>query len=104
MIDLDRIKQRRLFQWAFAYLAGAWLILQVLDLMAQPFAWPDLALWAATVLLGIGFFAVLVLAWYPGEQGRQKASGVELLMLAGILLIAAIAQNLIARPTPASQA
>ena len=51
MLDFDRIKERKLFQWAFAYLAGAWLILQVLDLMAQPFAWPDLVLRAATVLL-----------------------------------------------------
>jgi TolB-like protein/tetratricopeptide (TPR) repeat protein len=97
MIDLDRIKERKLFQWAFAYLAGAWLILQVLDLMAQPFAWPDLVMRAATVLLGIGFFAVLVLAWYHGEQGRQKASGVELLMLAGILLIAGVAVALVSR-------
>ena len=97
MIDFDRIKERKLFQWAFAYLAGAWLILQVLDLMAQPFAWPDLVLRAATVLLGIGFFAVLVLAWYHGEQGRQKASGVELLMLAGILLIAGVAVAWVSR-------
>ncbi|CAA9350685.1 MAG: Adenylate cyclase [uncultured Gemmatimonadetes bacterium] len=97
MIDLDQIKQRKLFQWAFAYLAGAWLILQVLGLLAQPFAWPDLVLRAATVLLGIGFFAVLILAWYHGEQGRQKASGVELLMLAGILMIAGVAVALVSR-------
>ena len=97
MIDFDRIRQRKLFQWAVAYLAGAWLFLQVLGLLAQPFAWPDLVLRAATVLVGIGFFAVLVLAWYHGEQGRQKASGVELLMLAGILLIAGVAVAWVSR-------
>jgi adenylate cyclase len=97
MIDLDRLRKSKLFQWALAYLAGAWLILQVLDLMTQPFAWPDLVMRAATVLLGVGFFAVLVLAWYHGEQGRQKASGVELLMLAGILLIAGVAVTLVSR-------
>jgi TolB-like protein/Tfp pilus assembly protein PilF len=97
MIDLDRIKERKLFQWTLAYLAGAWLILQVLGLLAQPFAWPDRVLRTATVLLGVGLFAVLVLAWYHGEQGRQKASGVELLMLSGILLIAGVAVALVSR-------
>jgi adenylate cyclase len=97
MIDLERIKERKLFQWAVAYLAGAWLLLQIIGLVGQPFAWPDLVMRAATVLVGIGFPAALVLAWYHGEQGRQKASGVELLMLAGILLIAGVAVTWVAR-------
>jgi hypothetical protein len=67
---LGRLNSRKIVHWGIAYLAGAWLILQVLDLLAQPFAWPDLVLRAATVVLAIGFFAALVLAWYHGE-GRQ---------------------------------
>lgn len=97
MIPLQDLKERKLFQWAAAYLAGAWLVLQVLGLLAQPFAWPDLVLRVSTVLLGVGFFGVLVLAWYHGEQGRQRASGIELLMLAGILLIAGIAVATVSR-------
>lgn len=97
MVSLERIKQRKLFQWAAAYLAGAWLILQVADVVGEQFAWPNALLRSITALLAIGFFAVLVLAWYHGEQGRQKASGVELLMLTGILLIAGLAVALVSR-------
>lgn len=88
---LARMRERKLVHWAVAYLAGAWLLLQVLDLLAQPFAWPDLVMRAATVLLAVGFLAALVLAWYHGERGVQRVSGIELLMLTGILVIAAAA-------------
>lgn len=87
---LDRLKQRKLGQWGLAYLAGAWLLLQILSLLADPFAWPDGVLRAATILLAIGFFAALVLAWYHGERGAQRVSSIELLMLAGILVIAGV--------------
>jgi TolB-like protein/Tfp pilus assembly protein PilF len=38
-----------------------------------------------------------VLAWYHGEKGRQRASGVELLILAGILVIAGTGVALLGR-------
>jgi TolB-like protein len=104
VISYAALKQRKIFQWAAAYLAGAWLFLQLLSLVAQPFAWPVLVMKAATILAAIGFFAVLVLAWYHGEQGRQRASGIELLMLAGILLVAAAAVAFIARGRPPAAA
>ncbi|MFC1574983.1 tetratricopeptide repeat protein, partial [Gemmatimonadota bacterium] len=40
------------------------------------------------VVLAIGFFVALVLAWYHGEKGRQRVSGPELLMIALLLVIA----------------
>ena len=99
----QRIRQRKLVQWGLAYLAGAWLILQVLSLLAQPFAWPTLVIKATTVLLGIGFFAMLVLAWYHGERGVQRATPIELMMLTGILIVAAVAVRLVAKPAAEPQ-
>ncbi|HET9984290.1 MAG TPA: tetratricopeptide repeat protein [Longimicrobiales bacterium] len=92
-----RVRARKLGQWAVAYLASAWLVLQILSLLAQPFAWPDLVLRAATVLLAIGLLAVLVLAWYHGERGAQRVTGIELLMLAGILVLAGAAVTLVGK-------
>ncbi|MGQ0560775.1 MAG: hypothetical protein ACT443_02745 [Gemmatimonadota bacterium] len=43
---------------------------------------------AITMARGAGFFATLVVAWYHGEKGQQRVSGIELLMLAGIRLTA----------------
>jgi TolB-like protein/Flp pilus assembly protein TadD len=91
MVSFGKIRQRKLVQWAVAYLAAAWLILQVLSLLAEPFAWPSVVLRAATVLLAVGFIAVLVLAWYHGERGRQHVSGIELILLAVVLVLAGAA-------------
>jgi len=87
---IERLKQRKLFQWGIAYLAGAWLLLQLLSLLAAPFAWPQLVLRAATVLLAVGFLAVLIIAWYHGEMGKQGTSSTEVMMLAALLVIAAV--------------
>lgn len=82
-------------QWALAYLAGAWLVLQVLDVFGQNLDWPGWIFRATTAVLAVGFLAALVVAWYHGERGRQRVSGVELLMLAGILVLAGTAVALV---------
>jgi TolB-like protein/Tfp pilus assembly protein PilF len=95
MINLEQIKERKLFQWALAYLAGAWLFLQVLDLLSDAFEWAAAVQQIAIVLLGVGFFAALVVAWYHGEKGAQQVSWMEISMLTGILLIAGVAMALV---------
>ncbi|HET7674369.1 MAG TPA: hypothetical protein VFL54_02500, partial [Gammaproteobacteria bacterium] len=84
---LTRLKQRKLVQWALAYLAGSWVLLQGFDLIGQQFNWPADLLRGITLALALGFFVVLVLAWYHGERGAQRLSGAELLILALLLAI-----------------
>ena len=48
-----------------------------------------------TALLVVGFFVTLVLAWYHGEEGRQRVSGPELLMVAALLVVAGAAIALV---------
>ncbi len=84
---LQRLRERKLGQWALAYAAGAWVLLQGLDLIGHQFDWPSGVLRGITVALGVGFFATLVLAWYHGERGAQKVSGTELLIIALLLAI-----------------
>ncbi|MDQ3040720.1 MAG: hypothetical protein M3R16_13125, partial [Pseudomonadota bacterium] len=83
----QRLRQRKLVQWALAYLAGAWAMLEVLDLVGQQFGWPPLMLRGLTLVLALGFFVTLTLAWYHGERGEQRVSGTELLILALLLTI-----------------
>jgi TolB-like protein/Flp pilus assembly protein TadD len=94
---LHRLKERKLFQWTVAYLAGAWLVFQGIEVLAEPWNLSEAVQRTIHVLLGIGFLVTLVLAWYHGEKGRQRASGVELLILAGILVIAGAAAALLGR-------
>ena len=95
---LARLKDRKLVQWALAYGAVAWLVLQVLDVAAGPWGLSDVVVRVTQAALVVGFFVVLVLAWYHGVQGRQRVSGPELLMIAGILLIAGFLSSLFLAP------
>ena len=55
------LRRRKLVQWALAYLADAWVLLQFLDIMAGIYDWPRVVLRVATAVLAIGFVAALVL-------------------------------------------
>ncbi len=87
---LSRWKERRLIQWGIAYLGGAWVVIQVLDALAEPWGVPAAIVRAATVLLAAGFVVSMVLAWYHGDQGRQKVSGVEVAILGAVVFVAGI--------------
>lgn len=83
-----RLRERKLVQWALAYLAGAWAVLESAGYVGDQFGWPPLVGQALVVLVGFGFLATLILAWFHGEKGRQRVSGPELLILV-ILLVGA---------------
>ena len=84
---LQRLRERKLVQWSLAYLAGAFALIQIVDIVAQRFGWPELAVRILIVALSIGFFVTLVLAWYHGERGAQRLTGTELMILALLLAI-----------------
>ena len=82
---VEHLKQRKLVQWALAYLAGAFALLQGIDIVAQRFSWPEQAERFLIIALAVGFFVTLVLAWYHGERGVQRVTGTELFILALVL-------------------
>jgi len=84
---LQRLKQRKIVQWAIAYAAAAWVSLEVFDLIAEQFFWPVWVRQSATVLLLFGLFITIVLAWYHGERGRQKVGMVEMVLLIVLLAL-----------------
>ncbi|NJD18699.1 MAG: hypothetical protein FIA95_05375, partial [Gemmatimonadetes bacterium] len=92
---IDRLRRRKSVQWALAYLAGAWLALEVLDLLAENFSFPPFVEQAALVILAVGFLAAVVVGWFHGEKGEQRTTTVEILMLAALTLLAAAAVALV---------
>jgi len=87
---LARLGRRKLVQWTFAYLAGAWLCLEAFDLVAEQFEW---AIWirqGATVGLLFGLLVTQVLAWNHGERGRQRVGGGELILVTLLLGLAGV--------------
>jgi TolB-like protein/Tfp pilus assembly protein PilF len=82
-----RLRERKLVQWALAYIAAAFALIQVLDVVASRFDWPAQLERIIILALAVGFVVALVIAWYHGEKGRQRVSGAELLLIALVLAI-----------------
>jgi adenylate cyclase len=83
---LRRLKERKVAQWALAYLATGWVLLQVLNLLATTYGWPPSVARSLPVLVAAGFFVTVVLAWYHGERGRQRVSWPEAVVLVVIVM------------------
>ena len=84
---IARLKQRKLVQWALAYIAAAFALIQVIDVAADSYGWPHVVMHFVFGVLALGFVVALVLAWYHGERGAQRVSGPELLLIALALAI-----------------
>lgn len=101
---LEKLRRRKIAQWALAYLAVAWLMLQLVDVLGDRWGVSDSLARVLDVALITGFLIALVLAWYHGEKGRQWVSGAELLILASLVGLGALTLHLLpssAASTPA---
>jgi TolB-like protein len=81
----QRLKERKLVQWALAYLAGAFVVFQGVEVLAEPWSVSLSFQRAIHLLLLVGFFIALALAWYHGEKGQQGVTGIELIIIALLL-------------------
>ena len=89
------LKERKIVQWSVAYLAGAWVVMQLVDVLGDRWGISDSVARFIDLALILGFFITLVLAWYHGEQGRQRVSGVELLIIAALCGIGGLLLSLV---------
>ncbi len=87
---IERFRDRHLIRWGIGYAAGAWAFLQVLDFLAETFDLGTGVVRGATIVLTMGFFVVLVVAWFHGERGRQKVTWAEVAILAVIMLLTVV--------------
>jgi TolB-like protein/Tfp pilus assembly protein PilF len=85
-----RLKEHKLVQWLLGYAAVAVALIPVLDIVAAQFGWPESLRRGITLVLIMGFFVVLVLAWYHGERGAQKMPRSEKLILAGLIVVSGV--------------
>jgi len=82
-----RLRERKMVQWALAYVAASFALIQILDIVSQRFGWPEQTIRLVIIGAALGFFVTLVLAWYHGERGAQRVTSTELLILALLLAI-----------------
>ena len=91
------LKRRKIVQWAIAYAAAAWALLQVLSLLAATFHWPEATMRVAVGVAVAGFFITLILSWYHGERGAQGVTRGEFALLALCLLLGSMLSWRLAR-------
>jgi TolB-like protein/tetratricopeptide (TPR) repeat protein len=94
MSFIENFRQRKMVQWALAYLASAWLVIQLIDVLGSRWGVTSTMARIVDVVLVIGFLVTLVIAWYHGERGEQGVSGVELLIIAALLGVGGIGFSL----------
>ena len=73
------LRRRNVFRVALAYLAVAWLLIQVAETTFPLFGLPDSAARLVVVLLGIGLIPALIFAWVfeLTPDGIKKESQVD---------------------------
>ncbi|MEO5510261.1 MAG: hypothetical protein ABIV28_04825, partial [Longimicrobiales bacterium] len=96
----QRIRERKLVQWSFAYIAVSWAALQGLDFLAGHFGSWDAIVRAATVFLAVNYIAVLLIAIRHGEQGRQRVTSGEIAIVSTVFLAACGAAFVAGSRTP----
>ena len=72
-----------------AYLAGGWILLQVVDQLADRGVVPELTYRATLVLVLCLLPGAVIVSWFHGAKGRQEVSRLERVLL-GIVVIAAL--------------
>jgi TolB-like protein/Flp pilus assembly protein TadD len=83
-----RLIERKIVQWAVAYIAGGVVLLEFADYLGRAFDFPSPTIRVLTVLVAFGFIALLIIAWYHGERGHQRVRTTEVMLL---LLVAVAA-------------
>ena len=93
----EQWKQRKIVQRGLAYLAGAFVVFQAVEASADPWGISPAVQRTIHILLLVGFFVQVVIAWYHGEKGRQRIGRTELLILASLLLVTGVAISILGR-------
>jgi tetratricopeptide (TPR) repeat protein len=92
------IRDRKLTQWALAYLVASIAVLESAAIVADNYSWPPAVMRVLIAVVIAGFPVALVVAWYHGEKGRQRIGRGEALLLGVIIVVGGIAVAAVARP------
>jgi len=90
MSILNSLKKRKIGQWSLAYAAGAWVVIQIVDVMGGRWGVSETLARSIDITLITGFFLVVTVAWYHGDKGHQKIFATELLLIAIFLVFGAV--------------
>jgi TolB-like protein len=82
---IARAAEGRFFQWTLTYVAGAWFVLQAMDVLSEPWDLSRKTQRGVVGLLALGFPVAMALAWYRAQRKAQTVRGYTTLVLAVVL-------------------
>ncbi|HUF65077.1 MAG TPA: hypothetical protein VMM17_03790 [Gemmatimonadaceae bacterium] len=94
---VGRLRQNRVGQWGLAYLTAAWLALQLLGEVSEPWGLAPWVLRGGQVALVFGFVLTLVVAWNHGRRGKQHLGKAEVALVSAVVIVFLIALVVLAR-------
>ncbi len=97
--SISKLKAGRVPQFAAAYGAGALVTLEVFDQLIQNQVLPQVVYQVALALVVTLAPGVLVVSWFHGEKGDQKAPLIEKWLLAGVAVLALGSATVVYRAT-----
>ena len=95
--SISYARARRVPHFTAAYLAGCWVVLEVLDHLVGNQILPQLVYQLALLLVLTLAPGVVVVAWFHGEKGAQKVQPLEKWSLAGVATVALVSVWLVYR-------
>src|SRR2546423_14319745 len=93
-----RIRDHRIVQWTVGYIALAYGVQHAVILTSESFEWPNIVARISMLLLMLGLPLAMTLAWYHGGTLTRRASGVEVSILATLLVGVSILFYVFVRP------
>ena len=90
-MDFKDLRDRRIVQFLVTYAAAGWLVLQLVDQVVDRSVLPEVVYRVALTLFLCGIPGALIVTWFHGARGDQKAPPLEkwLLGLVGVSAIGA---------------
>jgi len=88
---LEKLKQRKVVQWSLAYVAAAWVVAQVVEIVAGPWNIPAGWIRVMHVALAGGLPITAILSWFHGARGGQRVRSAEVAALVTVIAATGLA-------------
>ena len=86
-----------MFRYLLAYAAAGWVILQVVDSLANNRILPPISYKAVFAFIVSGIPGALIVSWFHGAKGRQEGSRMEFILLSVVAVFALATTGFVVR-------
>ncbi len=94
---LELLRRRRVVPIVGAYAAGGWIVLEVVDQFADRGVLPDILYPLVLTLFIAGIPGAIIVSWFHGAKGDQKAPRIEVGLLVMVGIVAIVASGIVLR-------